>query len=96
MFELRESKMQNLALEFVLVFVLFNICHAQNETCGYAAPTAAFQYNATASMIGAWPWLATIHKANTDQYFCGGVFLGSNLVLTVSCDDIKFIYDRNV
>lgn len=75
--------MQIEVFEFVLLF-LFATGQSQTPTCGIVRDSAGFVVNGKLSTRGSWPWIVSIHKAKSDSYICGGVFLGSHLVVTVS------------
>ncbi|KAL7042204.1 hypothetical protein ACKWTF_001065 [Chironomus riparius] len=82
-----------------LIFsVLFAICYdlvdsdqpyvtcinAQNYPCGSSARAVSLVINGTQSRRGAWPWLVTLHKFQTNDLFCGGTLISSNAVVTAA------------
>lgn len=68
---------------FVLSYVLS--INAQNS-CGISGKSTGFIVNGTASQRGAWPWIASLHKAKGDKFYCGGTLISTNVVVTVSCE----------
>lgn len=72
---------------FFGIFPLFAFDQILSGTCGSPEYEAAFVVNGSLSLEGSWPWLASVHLATNDEYVCGGVFIGSNLVVTVSSEN---------
>lgn len=66
-----------------LVLICANVIKAQN-TCGIPGQSTSFIINGTDSARGAWPWIAAIHQAMSDQFLCGGTFVGSKFIVTAA------------
>lgn len=67
----------------LLISINLIIIEGQN-TCGISGTPSGLVVNGTVSQRGAWPWTASIHKIEGDQFFCGGTLIATNIVLTVS------------
>lgn len=72
---------------FILLATTLTV-EAELSSCGLPALSSGFVVNGTLSQKGKWPWIVSIHKAKNDGYLCGGTFLGSNVVVTVSAEII--------
>lgn len=66
---------------FFLVSV--NVIRAQSS-CGIAGTSSSFIINGTDSERGNWPWIASIHRTSTDDFLCGGTFIGSKFIITAA------------
>ena len=75
-------------LVFELSIILFGINEAYSSSsyCGIVTEASQFIVNGTLSEKDRWPWIATIHKTRNDGYICGGVLVGPDVILTVSCE----------
>ena len=56
----------------------------QNYPCGSSGRSVSLILNGTQSERGAWPWLVTLHKFQTNELICGGTLISFNAVVTVS------------
>lgn len=66
------------------LFAILNIFSTINSEllCG----SSEFTANGQESKDGMWPWLAALFEPQTQKFFCGGVVIAQNMVLTVSYD----------
>ena len=56
----------------------------QYYPCGSSGRPISLVINGTQSERGAWPWLVTLYRFQTNDLFCGGTLISSNAVITVS------------
>lgn len=82
--------MNSLKLKLLTLLCLFIVVFAnpsqsrRNFQCGSAGKSISLVVNGTQSERGAWPWLVTLHRIQTNDLFCGGTLISSNVVVTVS------------
>lgn len=68
----------------VVIFnLLFTAIDAKSH-CGTGGYSTGFVINGTQSRQGEWPWLVALFEAQSNEFFCGGVLISENMVLTVS------------
>lgn len=67
---------------FVLLSVSVILLNAES-TCGVVGKSSANIETRVSAKAGAWPWIASLHKASNDEFFCGGTLVGEKIVITV-------------
>ena len=74
--------MQSLSIIILSLSVPYFIVSAE-ITCGVVSDSKTTLESRISTRPGSWPWIASLHNAKNDEFFCGATLIGSHAVLTV-------------